>query len=59
MKTKAILLGLGPMGQLIARLAFKKEWIEIVGAVDIASQLVGKDLGDLLGLGRKTGGGSI
>lgn len=55
MRTKVILFGLGQMGQLIARLAFKKEWIEIVGAVDIASQLVGKDLGDLLGLGRKTG----
>ena len=55
MKTKVIFFGLGQMGQLIARLAFKKEWIEIVGAVDIASQLVGKDMGDLLGLGRKTG----
>ena len=55
MRTKVILLGLGQIGQLIARLAFRKEWIEIVGAVDVAPPLVGEDLGNLLGLDRKTG----
>lgn len=39
------------MGLSIARLASKRESIEIVGAVDTAPSLHGKDLGEILGTG--------
>lgn len=52
MKRKVICFGLGPIGLSIAKLAAIRNSIEIVGAVDAASALVGKDLGELLGNGR-------
>lgn len=42
--------GLGAMGSGIAKNLSTKEGIEIVGAVDRNEQLVGKDLGDFLGV---------
>ena len=47
--------GIGPIGAEIARLLFTKPWIKVVGAVDIDPNKIGKDLGDVIGLGRQTG----
>jgi len=52
---KAILYGVGAIGSLIARALLEKKGLEIVGAVDIAEDKVGKDLGEVLGLGEKLG----
>lgn len=53
-KVRAILYGVGPLGAKIARAILeRKSGIEIVGAIDLAN--VGKDVGDLVGIGRKTG----
>jgi hypothetical protein len=54
-KIKAISYGLGAVGGLIAEFLLEKEWIEIVGAVDVAKDKVGKDLGEVLGLERRIG----
>jgi hypothetical protein len=55
-KTKVISYGLGPIGILIAKLALeRKDQLEIIGAVDINPDLLGKDLGELTGAGSCTG----
>ncbi len=50
---KVILFGLGPMGRLLAKGLLEKKGVRIVGAVDIAKEIVGKDLGDVLELNKK------
>jgi 4-hydroxy-tetrahydrodipicolinate reductase len=45
--------GLGPIGQSIARLALQTEGLKVVGALDIAPEKAGKDLGVVLGLPRR------
>ena len=52
---RVVLFGLGPMGKLIAKGILEKKGIRIVGAVDIAEELVGKDLGEILDLGKNLG----
>jgi hypothetical protein len=52
-KLRIILYGVGAVGSLIAKFLLGKEGIEIVGAVDIAKDKVGKDLGEVLGLGKR------
>src|SRR5512140_2041173 len=47
--------GIGPIGAEIAKLLLTKPWIKIVAAVDIDPNKVGKDLGDVIGLGRQVG----
>jgi 4-hydroxy-tetrahydrodipicolinate reductase len=47
--------GLGPIGQELARLAAGRSGVEIVGAVDIDPAKVGRDLGEVIGLGRQLG----
>lgn len=47
--------GIGPIGAEIARLLLSKPWIKVVGAVDIDPQKIGKDLGEVIGLGRAIG----
>jgi 4-hydroxy-tetrahydrodipicolinate reductase len=47
--------GIGPIGAEIARLLFTKSWIKVVGAVDIDPNKIGKDVGEVIGLGRETG----
>lgn len=42
--------GVGPIGLESLRLAAKKNWAEVVGAVDVDPEKIGKDLGDLTGL---------
>ena len=47
--------GIGPIGAEIARLLLTKPWIKVVAAIDIDPNKIGKDLGDVIGLGRQTG----
>lgn len=49
-KIRVIHYGLGPIGLATAKLILTKPDMEIVGAVDIAKEMVGKDLGEILGL---------
>lgn len=46
-------IGLGPIGQSIARLTLDRDGLQVVGATDPAVDQAGKDLGIVLGLGRK------
>ena len=52
---KILCYGVGVVGGLIAKSLLEKEGVEIVGAVDVAKNKVGKDLGDVLGLRKKIG----
>jgi 2,4-diaminopentanoate dehydrogenase len=47
--------GLGAMGSGIAKLMLEKEGLEIVGAICTRPELVGKDLGEILGIGKSLG----
>ncbi len=53
-RLRVLSFGLGPIGMAAARFALTRTSIELVGAVDLDPQKVGKDLGDLLALGRRT-----
>lgn len=46
-------IGLGPIGIGIAKMVLGKEGLRIVGACDPAPEKAGKDLGDVLGVGKK------
>jgi 4-hydroxy-tetrahydrodipicolinate reductase len=52
---KVVMIGLGAIGKMIARELLGRRGFTIVGAVDIAKDIVGKDLGEVLELGRKVG----
>lgn len=54
-KIKAVLYGVGAVGSLIAKHLLQKKGIEIVGAIDVAKEKVGKDLGEVLGIGKHVG----
>jgi 4-hydroxy-tetrahydrodipicolinate reductase len=54
-KLRVVLYGVGAVGSLIAKFLLEKEGVEIIGAVDIAKDKVGKDLGEVLGIERKLG----
>ncbi len=47
--------GLGAMGSGMARLMLEKSGLQIVAAVDSRPDYIGKDLGDVLGAGKKLG----
>jgi len=49
-KVKIVSYGIGVIGRRLATHLLSKEGIEIVGAIDINPQIVGKDLGEVLGL---------
>src|SRR5687768_5299622 len=51
-RLKVIHVGLGPIGQTIARLTLETEGLQVVGAADLSPSLGGKDLGAVLGLPR-------
>jgi len=46
-------VGLGPIGALVARQIASRKGFRIVGAVDVDSQKVGRDLGDVIEAGRQ------
>jgi len=50
---KIIHIGLGPIGVGIAKMVLAKDGLKIIGACDPATEKAGKDLGDVLGLGKK------
>jgi hypothetical protein len=52
---KVALYGIGAMGSMFARFLLEKHGAEIVGVIDVSEDKVGKDLGEVLGLKRKTG----
>jgi len=52
---RVVSFGLGPIGLAAARLALQKTSIQLVGAIDVDPNKVGKDLGELLDLGKATG----
>jgi len=62
-KVRAIVYGIGAMGSGMVRLMLAKDWIEIVGGInrahpelkDKSKVKVGKDLGEVAGVGRKIG----
>jgi hypothetical protein len=47
--------GIGPIGAEITRLLLTKPWVKLVAAVDVDPNKIGQDVGDVIGLGRKTG----
>lgn len=50
---RVIHVGLGPIGQGIARMVLETEGLKLVAAADVAPDKAGKDLGVILGLPRK------
>ncbi len=52
---RVVSFGLGPIGLAAARLALQKKSIQLVGAIDVAPEKIGKDLADLLDLSSPTG----
>ena len=54
-KLRLVLYGVGAIGSQIAKFLLEKEGVEIVGAIDVAKEKVGKDLGEVLALGRRLG----
>lgn len=52
---KVVLFGVGPLGVAIAKGILEKKGMKIVGAVDTAKDLVAKDLGEVLNLGKTLG----
>jgi 2,4-diaminopentanoate dehydrogenase len=55
MATRVMLVGLGPIGAGIARQLVTRKGFRLVAAVDVDPDKLGKDLGDLIGLGRRAG----
>jgi len=54
-KIRVIHWGLGAMGSGMAKMVLAKEGLEIVGAIATNPSKVGKDLGEILGLGNELG----
>jgi len=54
-KIRVVLYGVGVVGGRIANFLLQKEGVEIVGAIDIAKDKVGKDLGDVLKITKRLG----
>jgi len=54
-KIRVVCFGIGAVGSRIAKFLLEKEGVQIVGAIDIAKDKVGRDLGEVLELGKKLG----
>jgi len=55
-KINAVSFGVGAIGSMVARTILeKKDWIHLAGAVDLDPGKVGRDLGEVVGLGRAAG----
>jgi hypothetical protein len=55
MPTRVLIMGLGPIGAGVARQLAARRSFRIVAAVDIDPAKAGRDLGDVIDLGRRTG----
>jgi len=54
-KVKVIQMGIGTVGQAATRSLAGKKGLDIVGAIDLDKEKIGKDLGEVAGLGKKLG----
>ena len=54
-RIRVLCYGVGVVGGMIAKSLLEKDGVEIVGAVDVARDKVGKDLGQVLGLTKEIG----
>lgn len=54
-KVRVVLYGVGAVGSSIAKFLLEKGGVEIVGAIDVAEDKVEKDLGEVLGVGKRLG----
>jgi len=54
-KIRVVQYGCGPIGCSVVRYAVQRPDVELVGAIDIDKNLVGKDIGEVSGVGRKIG----
>ena len=54
-KIRIIQYGLGPIGSGVARHVVERAGLELVGGVDVDPAKVGRDVGDVIGLGRNLG----
>ena len=54
-KIRVIQYGLGPIGSAVARHVAERPGLELVGGVDVDPAKVGKDVGEVIGLGRPLG----
>jgi 4-hydroxy-tetrahydrodipicolinate reductase len=54
-KIKIVSYGVGVVGSLIAKFLLEKQGLEIVGAIDVAKDKVGKDVGSIIGFERRLG----
>jgi len=54
-RIRAVQFGCGPIGCAVARLAIQRPDIELVGAVDIDPNKIGRDLGEVMGAGENLG----
>ena len=54
-RIRVLHVGLGPIGSAIAQQIHKRPGFTIVGAVDLASSMVDRDLGDVAGFGKRIG----
>jgi len=52
-KIRVVCYGVGAVGSRIAKSLLEKEGIEIVGVIDVAQDKIGKDLGEILDIGKK------
>jgi hypothetical protein len=54
-RVRVIQYGLGPIGSAVARHVVERAELELVGGVDIDPNKVGRDMGEVIGLGRPLG----
>ena len=54
-RIRVIQYGLGPIGSAVARHVVERAGLELVGGVDVAPAKIGKDVGEVIGLGRPLG----
>ena len=52
---RIVLYGVGVIGSMVARFLTEKKGIEIVGAIDVAKDKIGKDLGEIIGAKKHLG----
>jgi hypothetical protein len=52
MNIRVVIVGLGPIGAAVARQVVERKGFQLVGAVDIDPQKVGRDVAEVLGLAR-------
>jgi 4-hydroxy-tetrahydrodipicolinate reductase len=52
---RVVIQGLGKIGGLIAKGIIQKPGLELVGGIDVSPEIMGKDLGEVIGIGKNLG----